>query len=244
MNLIDRYQERILEQVKTVERTQHDVCVQVGKAMADCVAKGGAVHVFDTGHIVNSELIYRGGGVLFLKAFKYDLAVEDAVRPRDRSGVDTDMTGLAAYALKKSSALPGDMIVIGSVSGKSANVIDLAIEAKKFGLTVVALTSLEYSKSVESLHKSGKRLFECADYVIDNCAPAAEAMLEIEGVDVRFAAASGISAAVALWSVCAQAVESLMQDHGITPSILKSENFADGPAYNQRMKDQYAKTGY
>ena len=234
----------ILEQVRTVETTQHDVCVQVGRAMADCVAKGGAVHVFDTGHIVNSELIYRGGGVLFLKAFKYDLAVEDSVRPRDRSGVDADMTGLAAYALKKSSALPGDMIVIGSVSGKSANVIDLAIEAKKFGLTVVALTSLEYSKSVESLHKSGKRLFECAVYVIDNCAPAAEAMLEIEGVDVRFAAASGISAAVALWSVCAQAVESLMQDHGITPSILKSENFADGPAYNQRMKDQYAKTGY
>lgn len=77
------------------------------------------------------------------------------------------------------------MIIIGSVSGKSQNVIDLAIEAKKFGLTVVALTSVEYSKSVESLHKSGKRLFECADFVIDNCAPAAEAMLEIEGVDVR-----------------------------------------------------------
>lgn len=58
-------------------------------------------------------------------------------------------------------------------------------------------------------------------------------MLEVEGVDVRFAAASGISAAVALWSVCAQAVESLMQEHGITPSILKSENFADGPEYNR-----------
>ena len=244
MNLIDRYQERILQQVKTVTTTQHDVCVAVGKAMADCVAKGGAVHVFDTGHIVNSELIYRGGGVLFLKAFKYDLAVDDSVRPRDRSAVDQDMTGLAAYALKKSSALPGDMIIIGSVSGKSQNVIDLAIEAKQFGLTVVALTSVEYCKSVESLHKSGKRLFECADFVIDNCAPAAEAMLEIEGVDVRFAAASGISAAVALWSVCAQAVESLMKEHGITPSILKSENFADGPEYNRRMKERYAETGY
>ena len=134
MNLIDRYQERIAQQLDTVCKTQHDVCVEVGKKMAEIVAKGGAVHVFDTGHIVNSELIYRGGGVLFLKSFKYDLAVDDRVRPRDRSSVDKSMVGLAAYALRKSEALPGDMIVIGSVSGKSLNVIDLAIEAKKFGL--------------------------------------------------------------------------------------------------------------
>ena len=70
MNLIDRYQERILQQVQTVTTTQHDVCAAVGKAMADCVAKGGAVHVFDTGHIVNSELIYRGGGLILYKKFK------------------------------------------------------------------------------------------------------------------------------------------------------------------------------
>lgn len=35
-----------------------------------------------------------------------------------------------------------------------------------------------------------------------------------------------------------------MQEHGITPSILKSENFADGPEYNRRMKERYAETGY
>jgi uncharacterized phosphosugar-binding protein len=134
-------------------------------------------------------------------------------------------------------------MVIGSVSGKSENVVDLAIEAKKFGLTVVALTSLEYSRSVESKHSSGKRLFECADYVLDNCTPAAEAMLEVEGIDVRFAAASGVSAAIIMWSVCAHAVERLME-MGITPSILKSENFKDGPEYNQRLKDRYAETGF
>ena len=30
MNLIDRYQERILQQVQTVTTTQHDVCAAVG----------------------------------------------------------------------------------------------------------------------------------------------------------------------------------------------------------------------
>lgn len=80
------------------------------------------------------------------------------------------MEGLAAYALRASGALPGDVMIIGSVSGKTMNVIDLAIEAKKFGLKIIALTSMAYSAQVKSEHSSGKRLFECADIVLDNCA--------------------------------------------------------------------------
>jgi uncharacterized phosphosugar-binding protein len=242
MNLLDRYHERINQQIKTVEETQYDNIVAVGNAIAECVAKGGAVHVFDTGHIIDSELIERGGGVYYLKKFKYNLDVFNDVRPRDRSSVDKDMTGLAAYALKQSEALPGDIIIIGSVSGKNQNVVDLAIEAKKFGLAVVAMTSLEYSKQVESKHSSGKRLFECADYVLDNCAPAAEGMMKVEGIDAPFAAASGISAALIMWSVVAHSVDALLAK-GITPSIYKSYNFADGWEYNAIQKANYEKTG-
>ena len=243
MLLIDRYHERINQQITKVEQSQRETCMKVGEVMAQCVKNGGCVHVFDTGHIINSELIYRGGGVLFLKAFKYDLAVEDAVRTRDRGGVDQDMTGLAAYALKKSGALPGDVIVIGSVSGKTANVVDLAIEAKKFGMTVVAMTSVAYSSSVPSMHSSGKRLFECADYVLDNCAPVAEGMIDVEGIEAPFAAASGLSAAVIMWSVVAHSIEKLLE-MGITPSLLMSENYKNGPEFNAQMKERYAKYGY
>lgn len=241
--LIDRYHERINQQVKTVESTQREYCLKAGMLVADCVKKGGCVHVFDTGHIIDSELIYRGGGLLFLKQFKYSLQVDNPVRSRDRSAVDNSMQGLAKYALRASGALPGDVLFIGSVSGKTANVVDLAIEAHNFGITVIAVTSLEYSQKVKSLHPSGKRLFECADLVLDNCTPAAEAMMKVDGLEAPFAAASGISAAILLWSVCAAAVEELLKA-GIRPSVLKSENFEDGPAYNQKLKERYAESGY
>ncbi len=241
--LIDRYHERINQQIRKVEQTQKEACMQAGEAIANCVQKGGAVHVFDTGHIIDSELIYRGGGLLLLKQFKYNLVVDNPVRVRDRSAIPQDMTGLAAYAIRKSGALPGDVMILGSVSGKNENVVDLAIEAKKFGMTVVAVTSVEYSSAVESKHSSGKRLFECADIVLDNCTPAAEAMMEIEGLNVRFAAASGLSAAVLMWSVCAHAVDKLLE-MGIVPSILKSENFEDGVEFNMHMKEIYAQTGH
>lgn len=138
--------------------------------------------------------------------------------------------------------MPGDVIIIGSVSGKSMHVIDLALAAKRFGLTVIAVTSLSYSREVKSDHSSGKRLFECADVVLDNCAPAAEAMMSIEGLDAPFAAASGISAALLLWSVSAVCVEELLK-RGLQPSVLKSENFPGGIDYNGKLKEQYAETG-
>lgn len=240
--LIDRYHDRINEQVRTVETTQRDNCLQAGKLMADCVRAGGCVHVFDTGHIINSELIFRGGGLLLLKQFKYALTVDNPVRARDRSGLDTSMEGLAAYAIKASGAMPGDVLFIGSVSGKTANVIDLALAAKDFGMTVIAVTSLTYSREVASEHSSGKRLFECADLVLDNCAPAAEAMMTVEGLESPFAAASGISAALLLWSACAACIDELLAA-GIQPSVLRSNNFPGGTDYNEALKKRYEETG-
>lgn len=241
--LIDRYHETIDGLFAKLKETQYNSCVAAGKLMAESVKNGGAVHIFDTGHIINSELIYRGGGLLLFKQFKYGLNVENPVRPRDRSAIDTNMDGLAAYALKASQALPGDVLVIGSVSGKTANVIDLAIEAKKFGMKIVAVTSLSYSEKVKSDHSSGKRLFECADVVLDNCAPAAEAMMEVDGLEARFGAASGLGAAFLMWSVAAVLIEELLAA-GITPSVLKSANFDGGPEFNKNLAEIYDKTGF
>ena len=241
--LIDTYFNTVDGLFDKLKTTQKDACIAAGHAMAEAIAKGNAVHVFDTGHIVDAELIYRGGGLLALKSFKYHLHVDDAVRKRDRSGVDTSMEGLAKYALRASNALPGNVMFIGSVSGKTVNVIDLALAAKEFGLTVIAVTSVAYSSSVKSLHSSGKRLFECADIVLDNCAPVAEGMIPVEGIEAPFAAASGLAAAFLLWSSCAEAIDELLA-RGITPSVLKSANFEDGPEYNKKLAEYYEKTGY
>ncbi len=241
--LLDTYFETVDGLLKKVRESQRESIIATGHAMADAIAKGNAVHVYDTGHIIDSELICRGGGLMALKEFKYRLNVENGVRRRDRSGIDTSMEGLAMYALRASRALPGDVMIIGSVSGKTLNVIDLAIEAKKFGMTVIALTSVAYSSSVESKHSSGKRLFECADIVLDNCAPVAEGMIPVEGLEAPFAAASGLSAAYLMWSACAVTVEDLLA-RGITPSVFKSANYQDGPAYNDKLTEYYEKTGF
>lgn len=240
--LIDRYQDAIDQLYKKIKATQQDAIIKAGELIAETVNNGGCIHIFDTGHIINSELIYRGGGLLFYKEFKYALTVTNPVRTRDRSGLDTSTEGLAKYAIRASGAMPGDVMIMGSVSGKTTNVIDLAIAAKEFGMKVIAVTSMEYSSKVASDHTSGKRLFECADIVLDNCAPAAEAMLEVEGLPARFAAASGLSAAFIMWSASAVAIEKLLS-MGVVPSVLKSHNFEGGPEFNEELKEIYSKSG-
>ena len=150
------------------------------------------------------DLFYRGGGPIFYRLY------------------DQEKTELQA----------GDLIFVSSVSGRTKRVVDLAYECMEKGVTVIALTSLSYATTVEPVHPSGKRLHEFVTLALDNCAPAAEAMLQVDGIEAPFAACSGISSAFILWSLTSACVEDLLKQ-GYTPGILKSANFPGGNDYNK-----------
>jgi uncharacterized phosphosugar-binding protein len=241
--LMDRYWQEIAGLYDKVKTTQRENIIRAGQIIAEAVDNGACVHIHDTGHIIDSELIYRGGGLILYKKFKYNLVVDNPVRKRDRSDINTSMEGLASYALKASGARPGDVFIIGSVSGRTFSAVDLAYEAKKLGMKIIVITSMTYATSVDSPHSSGQKLYEMADVVIDNCAPAAEAMMEVEGLEPRMCAASGLAAAFIMWSITTNVVEELMK-RGKTPGVLKSANFPGGNDYNKSyVEPRYEKEG-
>ena len=110
-------------------------------------------------------------------------------------------------------------------------------------MKIIVVTSMSYATTVDSPHSSGLKLYEMADVVIDNCAPAAEAMMEVEGLEPRMCAASGLSAAFILWSVTTVVVEELMKK-GKVPGVLKSANFPGGNEYNKSyVEPRYEREG-
>ncbi len=241
--LIDRYWETIDELYAKVRTTQKEKMLKAAALIAQAVDGGACVHIHDSGHIIDAELIYRGGGLILYKPFKYHLTVDNPVRKRDRSDLNTSMEGLAAYALRASGARPGDVFIMGSVSGRTFGVVDLACEARKMGMKIIAITSMSYATKVESPHSSGKRLHEFADIVIDNCAPPAEAMMEVEGLEASLCAASGLSAAFIMWSITTAVVEELLK-RGKMPGVLKSANFPGGNDYNKSfVEPRYEREG-
>ena len=135
-------------------------------------------------------------------------------------------------------------MVVSSVSGRTKAVVDLTYDSVAKGINVIAFTSMEYATQVDPVHESGKKLYEMATAVIDNCAPAAEAMLDVEGIEAKFAAASGIASDFLMWSITSEMVEMMLAD-GYTPGILKSANFPGGNDYNKTIiEPHYDEFGY
>ena len=218
MKLMERYQKAVDELLEKVRNTQTDNIIKAGELIAQSVAHGGKIILSGICHSIENDLIYRGGGPIFYKHYEEEVH-------RD--------------SLKK-----GDVLVVSSVSGRTKAVVDLAWEMVERGVNVIAFTSMEYAVQVDAVHESGKKLYEFATLTMDNCAPAAEAMLEVEGIEARFAAASGIASDYIMWNITSVAVEKLLE-MGITPGILKSANFPGGNDYNKTViEPNYEKNGY
>ena len=218
MALMERYQAAVEQLLGKVRATQTEKIIEAGKLIADSVASGGKIYLSGICHSIEMDFIYRGGGPIFYKKYK------------DEEHRDT---------LKA-----GDVLVVSSVSGRTKSVVDLTWEMVARGVKVIAFTSMAYAVQVDPVHESGKKLYEMATLTLDNCAPAAEAMLEVEGIEARFAAASGIASDYIMWNVTSVVVEELLS-RGITPGILKSANYPGGNDYNKTViEPNYEKYGW
>lgn len=244
--LMERYQKAVDSLFLKIRNTQTENIIKAGNMIAECVANGGNVYLSKICHEIENDLIYRGGGPIFYKHFSYNMHVEDNGRKRDRDDLNIEPQSVAAakYALSQANFRPGDVLVVSSVSGRTESVVNLAYEAVQMGIKVIAFTSMEYAVSVDPVHPSGKKLYEFATLTLDNCAPAAEAMLDVEGIEAKFAAASGIASDYIMWSITSVAVEKLLE-MGLTPGILKSANYPGGNDYNKNViEPHYDKFGW
>ena len=208
--LIDTYQQAAFDLLYKVRSTQREAIEKAGAIIANAVEHGNKVYLSGICHYIEHDLLNRGGGPAFYKH----------------------------YENEKTELKAGDVLVVSSVSGRTLPVVNLAYDSVEKGVNVIAFTSMEYARAVEPVHPSGKKLYEIATLTLDNCAPAAEAMLEVEGVEARFAAASGIASAFIMWSATAVCLEKMLAD-GYTPYILKSANFPGGAQYNEEVVNKH-----
>jgi len=245
--LANDYLKVIRDVLDRIEKTQMESIIQAAEMVVESAVAGGAWHLHDTGHLVSRELIHRAGGLLLINALDVSFSVSDPVRPsvhRKQKAVARGdrVAGLAEHIVRASNLVEGDVLTIGSVSGRNASSIDLALAAREAGVKVIAVTSLAYSSGVTSTHPTGKRLFEVADLAIDNCGVPGDAAIEVKGLDTPFGPTSGIGAAMVCWCICAQVVERLLA-LGHKPHLFKSANLDGGMEFNQKAEEEFRLTG-
>jgi uncharacterized phosphosugar-binding protein len=248
MELPRAYFERLRQQISELERRSLNAIEQAAAQCARCLMNGGVIHVYDTGHLVSRELINRAGGLAAFTPFQFDLQVQNPNAYREAQGIGGQTTpetvrAIVRAALDRSRIVPGDVLIIGSVSGKTPFPVELALQARERGVFTIALIAIDYSSRLESEHESGKRLFEVADLVIDNAAPYGDGMMQIEGLEEPFCPASGIGAAAALWAVVAGIIEQMVAA-GKPPTVFASINRPDGQERYKRSIERYKREGY
>jgi len=193
----------------------------LAKKVAECIRNDKIIHTFGTGHshMIGIELFARAGGLGNVNA----ILDPDALTAfgAQRSGAIEKVSGLADIIFDNYKVEAGDIMIISSNSGRNALPIEMAMRCQKEGIFVVAVTNLKQSAESVSRHFSGKKLYELADCVLDNCVPYGDALLEVDGV--LTGPGSSVSSIVLLNTVVTEALKICARE-GIKPAVFQSQN--------------------
>jgi uncharacterized phosphosugar-binding protein len=224
-----------------IERSQMETVQRVAQMCADCIADDGLVHLFGSGHsrMAVEEVFPRYGSFpgfhpIVELSLTYHNAVVGANGQRQAMFIER-MEGLGQTILRNFEFGPHDLMMVFSTSGTGAVAVDVAVEAKRLGMPVIAVTSVAHSRASKPGHSSGKRLFEVADVILDNCAVAGDAMVHVAGLATPVGPGSTIGN-TAVVNMIKSEVARLLTERGQPPLVLTSAHYV-GEAESRRLFD-------
>ncbi len=233
------YLEAAIERLQAVRAAEAGAIEAAAQAMAAAIQADHLVYVFGPTHagMLAQELFYRAGGLVPVNPILPPGLGTD-VRPITLTSRLERLPGLGPLLVAQSAIAAGDVVIVHSVSGRNAVVVEFAQAAQARGAFVIAVTSLEYSRAVAPRQPGLPRLFEAADLVLDDHAPVGDALIEVPGLPQRVGPISTVTGAALLNAVTVRVAELLVQRTGDAP-VFVSANLDGGDAHNQRWLDHY-----
>lgn len=236
-----KYFDELLPILERAIASQTDVICRVADLMADAIAQDRLIYVFGATHsgIIAEELFYRAGGLVPIVPI-FAPGITTDVRPATLTSQMERLSGYADLLLDASGITADDLLLVHSVSGRNTVAIELAEGARERGTTVVALTSVTYSRSVRSRHPQGVRLMDVADVVIDNCGVIGDAAVAFDDLPQRVGPTSTVVGAALMNALVVETVGRLLE-RGIEPPVFVSANLDGGEERNRRWLTHYGK---
>jgi uncharacterized phosphosugar-binding protein len=230
--LADSYFAGATELLARAREQNSPVLKKLAPLIGQSVAQGGVIHTFGSGHseIISREIIGRAGGLVCVSGL-FDPTggfIENLVGYGTKLAERYDR----AHGLRA-----GETIIVISNSGKNSSPLEVALVAKQKQLNVVALTSVAMAQTVATVHPEGKKLHEIADFTLDNCCPAGDALVDTGG-GVLAGPASTLAGAMLL-NLLSLEVTEWLKAHGHTPPILRSQNLPGAIEHNRELAKKY-----
>jgi uncharacterized phosphosugar-binding protein len=244
MNAALAYLEAAQGIVDRIRATQLEAIEQAAEICADSIGGGGLVHLFGSGHsrMMVEELFPRHGSFpgfhsIVELSLTYHNQVVGANGQRQAMFLE-HVEGLGQAIMRNFVFAAPDSFIVFSNSGVNEVVVEMALEAKQRHLPLIVVVSIEHCRASAPKHSSGRRLIDIADVVIDNCTPAGDAMVRVEGLADPVGPGSTIGAALAVNMLKCLVADKLTQ-RGQPPKVLTSSYFIGAEASRQRFEETY-----
>jgi uncharacterized phosphosugar-binding protein len=233
------------EVMSRIEETQLDNIKKAAEAMADSIEAGRWVHTFGCGHatIPVEEMYPRIGGFVGFRPM-VELPLTFFTRITGEMGVHQfvfleRVEGYGVEIMKGYNFDPRDTMWIFSHSGINNVNIDVALEAKKRGMKVIAYGSAAAAKGKQTRHSSGKTIFDIADIVVDNCAPSEDASVPIKNHQDKLGPVSTMAFVTLVWMTVITVAEILVE-RGVKLYIHPSHNVPGDTTAKERLDEALA----
>ena len=237
------YVENAIKNIREVAEKQADNIHAAAELMADSIANDRLISVYGGGGhttLCMGEMFFRAGGLcninpimetglsVFNQALKY-LELERTV--------NYGSAIMKYYDLQKD-----DVLIIFHNIGINPATIDAAMEAKKAGAKIIAVSSSAWQEGMPKdhfiRHPNKKNLFDFADVCIDDYNPVGDCIVNIPGMGTPIAPVSNV---VDFTIAHLLEIETchICMERGIQPPVWMSANTPEGDAYNAENLKKY-----
>jgi len=214
--------------------------------VGDSIMRGQVIHAIGPGGHSNmgvEEMFSRAGGFACINAI-----LDPGTNLSHGGSRSMRVERIPGYAIPvlesyRVGKTPGEILIIINAYGVNCMTIDCALEAKKRGVTTIAITSTSFtdklSKDHPSRHPSGANLYQSVDVFINNHLPYGDAIISVEGCEQNVGPTSTFCNCFAVNYLVMETCKYLVSK-GYTPPVFRSGNLPGGGEYNQEMKEKYS----
>ena len=228
------------EIMSTIEETQLENIRKAATIMADSIEKGRWVHTWGCGHatIPCEEMYPRIGGIVGFHPL-CELPLTFFTQIIGQMGIHQflyleRLEGYAQQIMKNYEFSTDDCLWIFSHTGINAVNIDMALEAKKRGMKVIAFGSAANTGDKPGRHSSDKNLFQIADVVVDSCVPLQDASVTTEKQFDKIGPLSTLGFVTLVWTTVCTVVE-ILEQRGVKIYINPSHNVPGDTTAQERL---------
>jgi uncharacterized phosphosugar-binding protein len=234
MSAATAYYEKTTRLLERLRETQLPAIERAAELCAERIARGGLVFLFGSGHsrMMCEEMTPRQGCFVGFVAM-VELALSTHASIVGTNGLRAPLhlekfEGYAEELLKGFRFGPHDVFIIISTSGIRPVIVEMALGAKARGLPVIAVVSVAHCRDAKSAHRSGKKLIDLADVVLDNQCPPGDCVVEVPGLEWRTGPTSTVTGGMLMNMLRCDVAERLLAK-GVKPELLPSHQFVGTP---------------